>query len=451
MKELDLDRLENTDNDNIQKLSDNFRAVSDKDISRLYKKTEEKYNSIKNYASDGGKAEKINVVRYKKFSFAKILAAVSCIAVIVTGGFLLNKALKNKDDNIVSSDISQTELMTPFGDISECEIRCTSVAYVPYLYKVEQKTAEELSEIFNSEKWIETDEDMAEGETGLIFVKDGEKKLRLIFGGNHIVQYSDGENDVRYKVSDKIWSAGFNTAAPEDFSVLTGKLIPSKTEDITIDGVWKNNEYYPEKLFVPYETPEELEGKTIIEWEPCYEFAYDFNQMENVGMCSDNIVTGKVENITSIAEGSYENGKHAVTDIKITVTGDEKGEFANGETLDLYMLGGYISMRDSCGEILAMEGGKYGEAGDHKSDEEIDNTYYHEIVYSGEVPIINKEYAFYITREKDGYSITGGDKGIFYKCDNLYISKNSNFYDMEDLRAYLSIEENDFQGADKPR
>lgn len=53
MKDLDLDRLENTDNDNIQKLSDNFRAVSDKDISRLYKKTEEKYNSIKNNASDG--------------------------------------------------------------------------------------------------------------------------------------------------------------------------------------------------------------------------------------------------------------------------------------------------------------------------------------------------------------------------------------------------------------
>ena len=441
MKKLNLDKLENTDDENIQKISDNFRAVSENDISRLYKKTEEKYNQKKNGSADDEKSEKVSVVRYKRPSFGKIVAVASCIVVtagIITGGFVISRTLKNKDNEIISADSSETELMTPFGDISDCEMRCTATTYVPYIIRIEAEKVKNLSEIFNSEQWNETDEDMGPGDTAQIFVKDSDRNFRLVFGENRIVEYFDGEKEIKYKVSDRIWSEGFYTADPEDFSKLTGKLIPSKTDDITIEGVWKNNKPYPEKMFVPYETPKELEGKTVLNGEPCYDFAYDFSQIENVGVCADNIVTGKVQSIMSRAEGTYEAGRVAVTDIVITVTDDVRNDFPKGEEICISMLGGYISERDMAGEILTMTGGKYGEAEDHKSDEEIENTYYHEIVGSGEVPIINEEYAFFVTKEKYGYySIAGLENGIFYKCDNLYISKDGKFYDLDDLKSYL--------------
>lgn len=431
-----LNKLENTNDENIQKLSDNFKAIPDKDISRLYAKSEEKYRSKKSSVSENDKAEKISVITYKKPVFIKILAIASCILLIagITTAVLKNQNIKPIPSDTSSHTNTEKNLLSPFGDISDCQVRCVSISYNPYILKTSSETSETLSEIFNSEEWTETDEDMMEGETGIVYVKGSDKLFRLTFGSPLIVQYYDGENSINYKVSKKIWEAGLSTACPENIS---GRLIPSKPDDLTLEGLWKNNEPCPDKIFVPYDTPDEFKGKNVLNNEPLYEFAYDISNIEYVGENSDNIVTGKVTGIKSNAYGTYENGKQAVTNISVLVSDDAAGKFKEGDTIVLTMLGGYISERDLIGQVREMTGGKYGEAKDKKSDEEIDSTCIHEIVGSGEIPITGKEYAFFVSGKSDEYYISGEENGILYKCDNIYIHRNGNFYDIDDLKALL--------------
>ena len=75
------------------------------------------------------------------------------------------------------------------------------------------------------------------------------------------------------------------------------------------------------------------------------------------------------------------------------------------------------------------------------TEEEIDNEYYHEIIFSGEVPIIGKEYAFFVSEGKNGlYNSVGFEFGILYKCGKVYIQRNSNgfsLYDIDDIKAMM--------------
>ncbi len=46
--ELNLDLLENADDKTLKRLSEEYSAVTDKDVSRLYERTEKLYDSGKN-------------------------------------------------------------------------------------------------------------------------------------------------------------------------------------------------------------------------------------------------------------------------------------------------------------------------------------------------------------------------------------------------------------------
>ncbi|WP_141630227.1 hypothetical protein [Ruminococcus flavefaciens] len=208
----------------------------------------------------------------------------------------------------------------------------------------------------------------------------------------------------------------------------------AETEATTVRA--EPTEALPEKIFTAPELPAELKGKKIMDLQPEYCYAFNIEELENNAENSDNIIFGKVGGITYESKGGT-----AYTRIALLAAGDVRGQVSEGEKVIVDLVGGYISYKDKAGELLNMTGGKYGD-GTNMTEEEMENTYYHEIVESGEVPIIGKEYAFFVgAKGKDSYEVIGLEYGILYKHGSSYIQRTRqgyNIYTLDELEAMLS-------------
>lgn len=192
------------------------------------------------------------------------------------------------------------------------------------------------------------------------------------------------------------------------------------------------------------ETPEEFKDKNVKEFysQLCYNITMNMN---DIAESSDGLLVVKVNDFSYTALGDSEYGKTPWTIIHVTVLENVSGNIdaEAGEEIDIYTFGGYISMRDSLGDILYQTGGKYGDESNKPSEEEIDNTIYHENTDSSELPIIGQEYAFYITTREDGiYELTCGQYGALLKCDDIFIRKAVNDNECEE-QAEINTLNND--------
>lgn len=455
--DLDLRALENADNEAIERMSESYKAVADSDRDRLFERSVRLFNERTDEISDteSGSTVVSGVEPYRRPLWHKLLAAASALLIVAglgAGGAVMLKNRKNRPD-VNFNDSSETEagseaaaVNAPFGDISEARVRFTSPAYVPYLYEADADEVRSLAEAFNRSQWEEADADAPrpDGESALVYVNSGGQTFSLEFYGDNTVAWENGGAVTRYRVSEEASAAAYSAANPE---VLQGRLIWSRIEDLNADGVWKNNEPVPEKIFEEPAVPEELKGKTIKVYEPLYEFAFNFSGIEEDAAHSDNIIIGRVDNIydyvvSGIGRGTGASGT-AYTVIEITVTGDISGVVSAGDKVAVEMIGGYISMRDLNGDTLGMRGGKYGD-GSNITDEEIDNTYYYiKCEYNG-LPIVGKEYAFCVNGKSDkGYPLVGQGYGMLYKCDNIYIQQNADgfrYYELGELEELLGTE-----------
>lgn len=425
-----------------EKLDNAINSISSELIAEASIGRENVMANKKNTAKDEPTEVVMGVDIYHRSVWRKVLAAVSVLILIAgigTGGAFMLKSIKNNNDvlseqeSTSDSQITQNESATPFGDISGGRVRFMTTAYAPYLLDTDPETVKELAEVFDTGEWEQIDSDtlISDGETAIVYVNDNVQPFRLVFYADNTVDYELNNNIVRYRVSENITSMVYSEAKQTN-EALVSHLIPCRMEDLTPDGVWKNNEVLPEKIF---EVPDELSGKDIIENHPLYEYAFDFQDINKTAVNSDNLIIGKVDGISFEPRGGV-----AYTQISITVSRDISESLADGERVKVELVGGYISLREATGDTLYKTGGKYGD-GISMTEEEIDNTYYHEIVESGELPIIGKEYAFFVHGKGEvSYNNVGLEYGILYKCDNLYIQRNDqgyNFYDLDELKAML--------------
>jgi len=211
-----------------------------------------------------------------------------------------------------------------------------------------------------------------------------------------------------YITVSKSSSAGsLKTNADETAPALTSDEAEKVLADETVDY----------KISADPGVPEEFKGKKIIENYPLIEYADDFTKLDAVAKRADRLITAKVSGFSYTWRGSPETGGTAWTVIHVAVTEDLTGDIKSGETLDIYTMGGYISMRDKLGDILKSTGGKYGDK--PLSDEEIDGTVYREIIGSG-LPVIGGEYAFYLEKDAAGaYEFIDG--GYLLKRGDLFV------------------------------
>ena len=440
--ELNLDVLENADEETVDSISEKYDAVSEEDISRLYRRSETMYKDKKNETSLRTSVD-VAVVSQKRSSVLKKIAAFAAVLTLatgtVTGGvILLRRSVPISD---VVTDDTEYVSSAPFGDVSNGRIRFTSPAYVPYLYEISSDKVRQLAEVFNSGEWEETDVtgQLPDGESNLVFVENNDRKFRLKFYPDCTVDCETDGSTVRYRVSEKVQNAVYSFADSDD---IYGNLIWSKIEDLTAEGAWKNNEPVPENIFEAASAPDELKDKTIVDNEPLYDYAYDFQDtVRNAAEASDLII-GKVNGITYTSRWGV-----AYTLINITVSEDTEGKLSAGDNVDVEFVGGYVSLKEQRKSIE----GIHSENGDENSEEESDvsedeDTWCHEIVFSGDVPIVGKEYAFFVvpnggTSEK--FEIVGQEYGVLYKCDNIYIQRRNSgyeFYDIDELKKLMEAE-----------
>ena len=463
-EDIDLRALENADEETIKRLSALPCPVSEKDRDRLFEKCEKR-------TAGGGitRTDNANVVTgvetYRRPVWRSALAIASAfvlIAGVCTGGVLL-KGFRGgsivdptaaTDGTAYTSDEEQASA-APFGDISGGRVRFMSTAYAPYVYDTfSDATAPELAEAFNSSWWEELPEDsqMPDGERTFVYVDNNGQRFSLAFCGGTVSYEKDG-SITNYSVSEDVTALVRGLANPkEPDDALQGHLIWCKSEDLNADGVWKNNEPVPETIFEQASVPSGLKGMNIKESYPQYDYAYDIHDINENAKHADDLITGKVEEVsygaTAWVQEDGPSDATPFTKITVTVTGDTAGRYAPGDTVDIETAGGFVSLRGRMGDQLYMTGGKYG-SGLAMTEEEIDNTYYHEIVESGEVPIVGKEYAFFVADDTlGGLTSVGFEYGMLYKCDNIYIQRvvdsNSgnryfNFFDMNDLRAMMRL------------
>lgn len=440
--ELDLDMLENADDETVKRLAEEYRAAPESDLVRLFERSEKRFASRKTDDDTEAEMTVSGVERYRRPVWTRILTAASVVVLAagaVTGGALLVRDFSDRPDDTLSSaadpETAACRAVAPFGDISGSRVRCLSAAYAPYIYDAPAETAGELAEAFNLSSWDELngEEEFFDGETVTIFVDGAESRFQLTFCGDNTVEYKTDGITTRYSVSQEASAAAYKAAAPAE---LNGHLIWSKFEDLTFDGVWKNNEPVPEDIFETPALPAELEGKYIIDTEPLYEYAFDMENIENDAQHADDFIIGKVTGIRFTSRGGT-----AYTEIDVDVSEALKGETA-GESITVVIAGGYVSMR----EVISQPGVAAHASPDNSElkDYDVDNTYYHHIVGSAQVPIIGKEYAFFVSEIIDGRGwVTGEEYGILYKCDNLFIQRTTqgfNFYDIDDIKSMMDLE-----------
>lgn len=396
-------------------------------------------------------SEVAGVEKYHHTVWRKVIAAASVLIVVggigIGGAFML-KGMRNANNTVSTDEVSEipqetmVESSAPFGDISGGRVRFMTPAYAPNLLDTEPETVKELADIFNSGTWDELDGNapVPDGENVIVFVNDNVQQFRLVFYYDNTADYEINGSTFRYKVSEEITEKVWSDARQTN-EALVSHLIPCRTEDLNPEGVWKNNEPMPEKMFEAPAVPDEYKGMNIIEYEPLYEYAYDFSDIAKDVANSDNIIIGTVDSISYKPRGGV-----AYTQINITVSEDVAGSLSAGEQVSVELAGGYISMRESYGDMLYQTGGKYGEGID-MTEEEIDNTCHYEKVLSGDLPLIGKEYAFLVAEKgEESYNIVGQEYGILYKCDNLYISRDYVFYKLYELEYMMENKssENDF-------
>jgi hypothetical protein len=187
--------------------------------------------------------------------------------------------------------------------------------------------------------------------------------------------------------------------------------IPMTTLEETTTSINNTNDY---EITANLGVPKEFQGKKILDHYPQLDYETEMN-IQGISKYTNQIITGKINEISYTSIGESQNVKTAWTIINVTVNENLYGNIKPGENINIYTCGGYISMRDKLGDLLYAKGGKYGE-GNKLSEEEIDNTVYHEIINSGELPIIGQEYAFYLANgnkymNDNSYIVIGGENG----------------------------------------
>lgn len=430
--ELNLDILENADRNTTEYLSEHYTAVSESDISRMFNRSEELFREKSSKDKKAPSTVVSGVDIYHRPVWSKILAAASAIMLLagaVTGGMYI---VKNFGTGHYDTSGSEYVKKAPFGDISESRIRFTSPAYFPYLYEASPETVKSLAEAFNVSEWEEIKSDIPrpDGECTLVYVNNNGQNIRLEFYGESVADCEINGKITKYRVSEDVFAAVYKAANPEDTKELSGNLIWSKIEDLTPEGAWKNNEPVPEKIFEEPGLPDEFIDKEIIDYEGEYHFAYDFTDTEQNAAYSDDLIIGKVNGISYKSRNGV-----AYTQIEVTVSEDITGKVIEGDNISLELAGGYVSVLDT------MIRSDIPPNDSLLKNHDIENTYYHEIAGSGQLPIIGKEYAFFVSCRGEGsYNINGQNYGMLYKCDNLFIQSSEmgfNFYDMEDLKSMM--------------
>lgn len=404
--ELNLDALENADNAAIERMSEKYAAIDDRKKEKLFDKSQKLYLERTREIQNNDTTETVvsGVDVYRRPVWRKFLAAAAALLLVAgigAGGAVLLNNMRNTPDTAMTS----TDINAPFGDISNEKIRLMTTAYAPALLEISEDSTKKLADAFNFYPWetIDSETLAPDGEFYTFFVYNSGQPFRLTFYAENTVEYESGENKTKYRVSGEIYRAAVDAAQP----VLTGTddisnhLVMCAIEDLTVEGVWKHT--IPMNMFKTPDVPDELNGKNAIEYEPIICYIADFSRLENVAAYSDNIIIGRVDGISYRTVGEREDSAETILDI--TVSGDITGEVSAGDSINIITMGGFYS-RSSTG-----------------------NTWYHEIVGSGELPIVGKEYAFFVSKGERGYSVTGNDQGMLYRADNTYVRNSDSGYE----------------------
>ncbi|SHM60596.1 hypothetical protein [Ruminococcus flavefaciens] len=487
--DLNLDILENADDKTVDRLSESYRAVSDNDISRLYERSETLYKSRAGKSEDEYSETVSGTEIYRRPVWKKLFTAAAVFVLcagVVTGGALLMKNRPVRDGRRTGrpDDFSAAELIGSTEEIPYEDILDKDMFKMSYENYTSPENPLQLSggpyenaAVAKPFKSVLVDNDSVIADMNLwIFPVVNENSyigfincdMRFPLNGEPSFYGSEGYapklNEALQKGSIALFGTVDGTyGIYEDNTVIeldagippysgniTFEQVNKGYNLVTVDSaadiiynkngeVWANIISVPEKIFEAPTLPDELKGKHIREYEPICEYVFDLEKIENDAAHADNLIIGTVDSISYKTE-LFEHGGTPYTQIDVTVTDDIAGKVSVGDKVSIATGGGYISLREMRGDDLYNTGGKYGD-GINMTEEEIDNEYYHEIVFSGEVPIIGKEYAFFVSEGKNGlYSSVGNEFGMLYKCGKVYIQRNSNGYslfELDDIKAMM--------------
>ena len=200
--------------------------------------------------------------------------------------------------------------------------------------------------------------------------------------------------------------------------------VPNEQNGAAIN-IINTNSYDELEFAITPAIPKEYSQNTVIENYINLEYEVPMTFDNIVKNFTDAMTTVKVENISYTSIPNPSGGARAWTIIKASVVENIKGHIAPGTELNIYMCGGYISMRDKLGDILYREGGKYGD-NSQLTESEINDTVFYEIINEGKLPVIGQEYVFCLAEAssfmKDGdYELVGGINGMLLKDNNTYL------------------------------
>lgn len=141
------------------------------------------------------------------------------------------------------SETTEDEGTCPFADYTSSPVRVTIPAYAPYLLEVDEQTASQLHDAFVNASWelLPSDTPYPDGESYLVFVYNDGQPFKLVFYGDHTVDYEHGDTTERYQVDDaSVHQMVYNAA---DLGERFDTLIWCAPEFLTNEKVWNEHHY----------------------------------------------------------------------------------------------------------------------------------------------------------------------------------------------------------------
>ena len=156
--DLNLDILENADKNTVERLSQEYRALSDSDMARLYAKSEKIYKKRQQIPEEGYSATVSGVEVYRRPMWKKITAIAASLILIpaaVGGGvlFMKNRNAVKDTGNPTGSHMSAEDLIGSMEETPYKELK--AMKSIPTWFDEGLATQNDYREQYGPDAWIE--------------------------------------------------------------------------------------------------------------------------------------------------------------------------------------------------------------------------------------------------------------------------------------------------------
>ncbi len=185
--------------------------------------------------------------RYNIMKLFKFVGVFVCAVLLTACGHDTGLEMPDSVPENNSSEITAENSVPEFlENVTWDRLRLMSAAIAPYTMETPENQIPTVRDALLSAEWEEIDADtpIPDGENYSAFIYNNSSPFRLIFYGDHTVDFDNGDSQRKYRVSSEAYEAVVNTVNCDN---VYDYLIWNEVENVNPQGIWISDSPSPEE------------------------------------------------------------------------------------------------------------------------------------------------------------------------------------------------------------